>query len=277
MGLIGLILWMVAATYKNENRKKAKAWMNSALGFYVVSVLVSFFQFIMPTTSSSFSFSPGNIGSLVGQFIAAFVILPLMIRYRLKLDSDPMKAPKKPKHKKNKRVAVINTSSEINYSSLADEIFDVSLELTNLAGGQLATEGANRYSMSTINTATMYGTGLYEYSALLLRERMKKIYTNKTEFEAEDNKMIEIFANRIQIPVPAFLKIIDRSGGVKKWEQELKKEDKLPIKEYMDEVKVLVNRATRGLMTEQSPSESDEPEQSSGSSDEDDESFDDGL
>ena len=271
MGIIAWGLCLIALIERRANRKVARYCMSFAIGIQCIGIIG------MIITSMTRPQTMSRQTPLVA--VVEIVLLGLMILARVKLNRDLSEISKKSVHfnKKAKTGRAKSSSDSIDYATLADELFDVSLELTNLAGGQLANEGATRYSMSTINTATMYGTGLYEYSTLLLRERMKKIYANKTEFEAEDNKMIEVFANRIQIPVPAFLKIIDRSGGIKKWEQEIKKEDKLPIEEYMDEVKVLVNRATRGLITEQSPSESDEPEQPSDSSDEDDEDFDDGL
>ena len=94
------------------------------------------------------------------------------------------------------------------------------------------------------------------------------------EFEAEDNKMIEIFAKKIQIPVPALLKIVDRNGGIKKWESMLLQEKEIPMHEYMDEVRVLVNKATRGL----GPIAGSKSEGTEGFEEYDDEDdFDDGL
>lgn len=238
MGFISLILCLVALLLKKSHREWARNLMTSAVILYAGGIVQSIIRI---------SLNPERYIVTWHSVLAPIMVLTLMIIARVKLNRNPRNVPKKAKARVFEPVQ--SGRDDIDYESVADEIFDVSLELTNLAGGQLAMEGAARYSMSTINTATMYGTGLYEYSVLLLRARMKKIYTNKVEFESEDNKMIEIFANKMQIPVPAFLKIVDRSGGIRKWEQELKKETKLPMTEYMDKVRVIVNKATRDLMS----------------------------
>ncbi len=235
MGLVGLVLCIIAFFIRKSNRDGAKKCMNFALVFYGLGAL----SMLIRSSAPGYAIPGWGIVIVVTVFF-------LMIAGRLKLEEPSTNRPHSVSRSlDSKRPYGGNTG--IDYKRLANEIFDVSLELTNHSGNHIVSKGAFRFSPSTIQSATLYGTGLYEYSVLLLRERMKKIYTNKVEFEAEDNKMIEVFAKKIQIPVPAFLKIVDRNGGVKKWENALLQEKELPMREYMDEVRVLVNKATRGL------------------------------
>lgn len=268
MGIIAWGLCLIALIERRANRKIARYCMSFAISIQCVGIIG---MIIASTTRPQIMSRQAPLIAVV-----EIVILGLMIVARVKLNRDLSEISKKPAHfnKKAGTTRARNSSSLIDYVALADELFDVSLELTNHSGNHIASKGAFRFSPSTIQSATLYGTGLYEYSVLLLRERMKKIYTNKAEFEAEDNKMIEVFAKKIQIPVPAFLKIVDRNGGVKKWESALLQEKELPMREYMDEVRVLVNKATRGLEPIAS-SKSESAEDFEGYDDEDD--FDDGL
>lgn len=261
MTTVGLILCIVAFFMKKSNRDGAKKCMNIALAFYGLGILLV----LLRSSGSAYNINGGVVAVVIIVFI-------LMIVGRLKLEEPPVDRPKGIS-RSSMRGKSYNSEAGIDYKRLANEIFDVSLELTNYSGNHIASKGAFRFSPSTIQSATMYGTGLYEYSILLLREKMRKIYTNKVEFEAEDNRMIEIFAKKIQIPVPALLKIVDRNGGIKKWESMLLQEKEIPMREYMDEVRVLVNKATRGLgPIAGSKSESEDFEEYD---DEDD--FDDGL
>lgn len=232
---------IIAFFEKKHSREKARAWMCAALVVRTIDVVLT--VFVAPLLRSSI-----DPYSVAGTFIA----LGLMIIFYAKLKRDLPK-PSNEKHislhksmdrksdEKTKRI-------DIDYAELANKIFDISLELSGLAKDGLVKNGAFYLDPSTIQTSSMYGTGLYEYSMLLLRERMRKIYTDKHTFEAEDNKMVEVFANKLMVPSTALLKIIDRNGGAKSWEKMLLQDDSVPMDEYINEVKVEVNRATRDLI-----------------------------
>lgn len=135
--------------------------------------------------------------------------------------------------------------NEINYKDLADKIFDISLDLTNEAGDLMSSAtGAARYSMSTIQTATNVGTGLYEYAVILLRKKLKTIFHDKYDFERNDNEMIEAFAKRMMMPATALLKIVDKANE-KEWKQHLLElQDSIDIESYLDRVQEVLEKVS---------------------------------
>lgn len=240
MGIMALVFCLVAFLERKANRKTARMYMSGAIVAYVSGILISWVR--VAANPSSYRFN--GIGFMINA-----TILTLMIVARVNLNSEPKNTVRGTSFKPS-RSGRNTSNNSIDYKGLSKEIFDVCLEFTNLTGNRMAMSGADRFSMNTIQTATLYGTSLYEWSILLLREKMHKIYTNKVEFETEDNKMIEIFARKIQMPVSALLKIVDRNGGIKDWETILLMENSVPMKDYMDEIRVIVNRATRRLIGE---------------------------
>lgn len=231
MGFIGLILCIVAFFVKKSNRNAAKKWMNGALVFYSLGVLLMLIRISTPKYYAN--------GWTI---IVPIVILMLMIVARLKLEESGAK-------KSTVMTGVDESDKTINYKKLTNEIFDVSMEFSQYAGDSMEI-GDVLYPIKTIGGITIPSSGiaLYGYAVILLREKMHQIYTDKVEFESEDNVMIEAFARKLKIPVSAFSKIIDRNGSKKEWRKLLERVgDTTLVNEYVDEVKVAINRATRGV------------------------------
>ena len=102
-------------------------------------------------------------------------------------------------------------SVEIGYSTLADRVFAISLELMQETTRALEEFDISAFSATGMQMSAMASTNLYTYAVLVLRERVKEAFDNQHEFEKEDNKMIEVFAKKLMVPAVEFLKNVDRS------------------------------------------------------------------
>lgn len=279
MLFLALLAWFVAFLLKGLSAKATRIWVNASLAWYSLSLVGSIVQLAVQSDRYVFN-QNGFLGSIAGLAILIMVRVRLehtLAKYQKKLHD---KAQRRRDKDQNRRMPHIDSNNVIDYAKLANKIFDISLELSGLAKDDLVKNGAFYLDPSTIQTSSMYGTGLYEYSMLLLRERMRKIYTDKHTFEAEDNKMVEVFANKLMVPSTALLKIIDRNGGVKSWEKMLLQDDSVPMDEYINEVKVEVNRATRDLIMSKTDTglvKTGDPVVSKPKDDTPEDDFDDGL
>lgn len=242
MSIIALIFCLVALFERKANRKTARMYMTGAIVAYAIGIIISWTRVIM---------NPSIYHVSVTGFVINITALTLMIIARVKLNSEPTNSTSKVNHQPSykNRNSNSKTTKSVDYKALSKEIFDVCADLTSFVSHLMAKFGAGPFSTENLQTSTLYGTGLYEWSILLLREKMHKIYPNKVEFESEDNKMIEIFAETMQMPTAALLKIVDRNGSIKDWEEKmLIAESAIPLKGYMSEIKAIVDKATRGLI-----------------------------
>lgn len=252
MSIIALIFCLVALFERKANRKTARMYMTGAIVAYAIGIMISWTRVIM---------DPSIYHISVTGFVINITALTLMIIARVKLNSEPAKSTPRVNPQSSYKQRNSKTTKGVDYKALSKEIFDVCADLTGFVSHLMAESGAGLFSTENLQTSTLYGTGLYEWSILLLREKMHKIYPNKVEFESEDNKMIEIFAETIQMPTAALLKIVDRNGSIKDWEEKmLLAESAIPLKSRMSEIKAIVDKATRGLIKKsgEGPSEHEE-------------------
>ena len=236
--LIPLIFNVAGMINMKRNPKFAKI-------SFVIAFILALFFFLRPGLYILLGNKYVGTTPLTAWMLIAQMVWAGVARSNTKALSNSHKSsPRKTPHQQSS-AHLKNAPRNTDYSELADQIFDISLDLTNEAGDLMSSAtGAARYSMSTIQTATNVGTGLYEYAVILLRKKLKTIFHDKYDFERNDNEMIEAFAKRMMMPATALLKIVDKANE-KEWKQHLLElQDSIDIESYLDRVQEVLEKVS---------------------------------
>lgn len=135
---------------------------------------------------------------------------------------------------------------DTRYESLAKKSFDLGNELgTEVRHAMSEIMQMPETNTDIIMTASNAATALFEYSALLLRNKLKKEYGDEYEYESQDNEMIEAYATTLMIPPIALHKIITKQDDPEFWRSLLKKMPipGIDIDYYLEEAEKIIENA----------------------------------
>lgn len=132
------------------------------------------------------------------------------------------------------------------YEDTANEVFAVANSLGDeVRHATSQVTGLPEINTNVIMTASNAATALYEYGALQFRIRLKDEFSDKYEFEAQDNMMVEAFAKVLMIPAIALHKIITNQSEPDAWENILHELpfSNIDIDYYIEKVNDIINEA----------------------------------
>lgn len=99
------------------------------------------------------------------------------------------------------------------YRRVANKILKVCLDFSEDVGTSLALAAGEKPSSPTIaNTATASGVNLYIYSAVLLKEMLRKRITDDEEFKASVFMMERAFADELKMSYSDFSDVVGQAN-----------------------------------------------------------------
>ena len=135
-------------------------------------------------------------------------------------------------------------NSRNKYEKISKEVFAVANSLGDEVRHTMsAMTGMPELSQDVIMTASNAATALYEYATLKYRMKLQSAYSNKYDFERQDNMMIEAFAKTLMIPPVALHKIITNQNIPVTWENILHQMPfpTINVDHYIDKVNDVIN------------------------------------
>lgn len=149
----------------------------------------------------------------------------------------------KSKGAKAKRATKISKtgSNDTDYASLAESIFELSVEFMRKYSSLLNSIDPAIDSMSYLLDTTSAGTSLYVYAMVKTRNQLEKEYTSKAEFERQDTKMIHIFADKLmESPVSLMKKMSFTADDMSSYIDMMKDMGSI---EYINTVNKIIDKA----------------------------------